>query len=55
MNPLRPFGIAAQALRIASQRRLQEGLARYPQTHPSTDVVVFEPYAAISTSSTCRS
>jgi len=40
-----PFGIAAQALRIASQRRLQEGLARYPQTHPSTDVVVFEPYA----------
>jgi predicted acylesterase/phospholipase RssA len=40
-----PFGIAAQALRIATQRRLKEGLARYPQTHPGTDVVVFEPYA----------
>jgi predicted acylesterase/phospholipase RssA len=40
-----PFAIAAQALRIASQRRLQEGLARYPQTHPGTDVIVFEPYA----------
>jgi predicted acylesterase/phospholipase RssA len=39
-----PLAIAGQALRIAFQRRLHEGLRRYPTVRPGTDVVLLEPY-----------
>jgi len=60
VNPIRPvvldlaaaggirsgglFAIANQALRIALQRRLQDGLRRHTYEHPDADVLLFEPY-----------
>ena len=38
------FAIASQALRIALERRLHEGLRRHAHEHPETDVVLLEPY-----------
>jgi len=40
-----PFAIASQALRIALQRRLHEGMRRHARERPDTDVVLLEPYA----------
>ena len=39
-----PFAIAGQALRVALQRRLHEGLRRHAFQHPDTDLLLFEPY-----------
>lgn len=39
-----PLAIANQALRIALQRRLHDGLLRLAHEHPETDVVLLEPY-----------
>jgi predicted acylesterase/phospholipase RssA len=39
-----PLAIAGQALRIALQRRLHEGLRRHAFEHPDTDIVLLEPY-----------
>ena len=60
VNPLRPIvpdpsapsalrdagalAIAGQALRIALQRRLHDGLRHHAWEHPDTDVVLLEPY-----------
>lgn len=38
------LAIAAQALRIALQRRVHEGLRRHAYEHPETDIVLLEPY-----------
>ena len=46
-TPVRDAGalaIAGQALRIALQRRLHDGLRRHAWEHPDTDVVLLEPY-----------
>src|SRR5262245_20516289 len=61
INPIRPLvleegspdricdrgalAIAGQALRIALQRRLHEGMRRHARERPDTDVVLLEPYA----------
>jgi predicted acylesterase/phospholipase RssA len=39
-----PLAVANQALRIALQRRLHDGLRRHAHEHPETDVVLLEPY-----------
>jgi len=62
VNPLRPLvldgasarplvdggalTIAAQAFRIALQRRLREGLKRHAYEHPDADIVLLEPHHA---------
>jgi predicted acylesterase/phospholipase RssA len=38
------LAIAAQALRIALQRRLHDGLKHHPLKYPETEIVLFEPY-----------
>ena len=40
-----PLAVAGQALRIALQRRLHEGMRRHARERPDTDIVLFEPYA----------
>ena len=37
-----PFAVAGQALRVALQRRLHEGLRRHAFQHPDTDLLLFE-------------
>ncbi len=60
INPIRPLiasdapgsrmrdagilAIAGQALRIALQRRLHDGMRRHAREHPDTDLLLFEPY-----------
>jgi predicted acylesterase/phospholipase RssA len=39
-----PFAVAGQALRIALQRRLHDGLKHHPLKYPDTEIVLFEPY-----------
>lgn len=39
-----PFAVAGQALRVALQRRLHEGLRRHAFQHQDTDLLLFEPY-----------
>lgn len=39
-----PLAVAGQALRIALQRRLYDGLRRHGHDHPDTDIVLLEPY-----------
>jgi len=39
-----PLAVAGQALRIALQRRLHDGLRRHARERPDTDVVLLEPY-----------
>jgi predicted acylesterase/phospholipase RssA len=39
-----PLAVANQALRIALQRRLHDGLRRHGHEHPETDIVLLEPY-----------
>jgi NTE family protein len=39
-----PFAVAGQALRVALQRRLHEGLRRHAFQHQETDILLFEPY-----------
>ncbi|HEV7731540.1 MAG TPA: patatin-like phospholipase family protein [Candidatus Binatia bacterium] len=61
VNPIRPLvferpgtvmreggalAIAGQAMRIALNRRLREGLGRHRYEHPEADVVLLEPYEA---------
>jgi predicted acylesterase/phospholipase RssA len=41
-----PFTVAAQAFRIALQRRLREGLKRHAIEHPEADIVLCEPHHA---------
>lgn len=46
-RPLREGGaltVAAQAFRIALQRRLKEGLKRHAYEHPDADIVLLEPH-----------
>jgi predicted acylesterase/phospholipase RssA len=39
-----PFAVAGQALRIALQRRLHDGLKHHPLRYPDTEIVLLEPY-----------
>jgi predicted acylesterase/phospholipase RssA len=39
-----PLAVANQALRIALQRRLYDGLRRHGHEHPETDLALLEPY-----------